>query len=259
MKLVSWNIMHGEIVTPAAVVDSVVALAKSVQELDPDLIGLQEVDYGHPRTENINQTQNIAETLGAQWWAFAPSFYVVDGKEKNVNHGDLPIITNEKPETISAYGISIVSRVPVKKWLRLNLSPALFGKFITIPIAGVRTRIYARDHSRSAIAALLENRVIINTHLSFIWPFNFFQYRKVLKWANSLEQEFSLPVIVMGDFNLKSIGKRGRWKLLFAAQTFPIWEPDRQIDYFLAKQSLVEGFTRHSCVSDHLAIGIYLA
>ncbi|MEI6648445.1 MAG: endonuclease/exonuclease/phosphatase family protein [Actinomycetes bacterium] len=234
MRLATWNILHGKIITKAGADDALTALAKAIQTLDGDLIGLQEVDHFHPRSNSVHQTQNAATAMGAVNWAFAPSFFVVGHDERDIQGSDQLVVTDQDSNEIPAYGIAIISKVPVLKWERLNLQRARFGKIMRISEGAKSKRFYAKDHARSALAAVLSDCIVVNTHLSFVSPFNFFQSREVMRWGERLGKKYQLPVFLMGDFNLHHGTRFSKWKSLGAGLTFPIWEPDRQIDYIMA-------------------------
>ena len=257
MKIASWNIMHGEIVTPGKSDDALALFKESVLAINAQVIGLQEVDHSHPRSGSINQAKEIAQSMKAQDWAFAPCFYVIDDQQINIDPKETPIITNANESTTAAYGIAIISRIPVQEWRRHNLPLAKLGKFMTISTNGKLVRIYATDHSRCALAAVLADVILINVHLSFIWPFNWRQFQSVKKWASELEAEFKRPVFIMGDLNLRRLGWGNRWHSLIDSVTFPVWKPKRQIDYFLSKNVFnVSSHIYTSAISDHFAISM---
>ena len=257
MKIASWNIMHGEIVTPGQGEDALTLFKESVLAIDAQVIGLQEVDHLHPRSGSINQAKEIADSMQAQDWAFAPCFYVIEDQQINIDPKETPIITNANESTTAAYGIALISKEPVLEWRRHNLPLAKLGKFMTISTNGKLVRIYATDHSRCALAAVLGNVILINVHLSFIWPFNWRQFQDLKKWASELEAEFKLPVFIMGDLNLRRLGWGNRWHSLMKAITFPVWKPQRQIDYFLNRnQHELHSEIYTSAISDHFAISI---
>ena len=62
----------------------------------------------------------------------------------------------------------------------------------------------------------------------------------------------------MGDFNLSSGVAGQKWKSLFSGLTFPIWKPDRQIDYILSRSEIAKekGTLTAFDTSDHLAVSV---
>ncbi|MEI8066778.1 MAG: endonuclease/exonuclease/phosphatase family protein [Actinomycetes bacterium] len=260
MRISTWNILHGRLLNLDNPHSEAAALSSCLAQLDPDILALQEVDHYYPRSGNIHQTQLAASALGANYWAFAPAFFIYGdgGDHQREPSGSSDIITSVNPTDRGGYGISIVSKIPVTKWERLELTQAKFGKIMNISEGTKSKRFYAKDHHRVALAAHCEGFIAINLHLSFVWPFNYLQFLQVKRWANQLQRDTGKNVLIMGDFNL-SQGVVGRkWKSLFNGLTFPIWEPDRQIDYILTSSKIQvqkETLTAFD-TSDHLAVSV---
>ena len=255
MRLATWNILHGKIISQKEESDPGIAFAKAIAFLNCDLIGLQEVDHFHPRSFSVNQTENAARVMGATNWAFAPSYFLNGHLERNIQDGDQLIVTDQNSNHVPAYGIAIISKVPVLKWERLNLHRARFGKIMRISEGAKSKRFYAKDHARSALAAFLDDRIVVNAHLSFVQPFNFFQAREVMRWGKALEKKYQLPVFLMGDFNLFHATRFSKWISLGSGLTFPIWKPDRQIDYIMSRKNISTAYTTVGLeISDHRAL-----
>lgn len=257
MRFATWNIMHGEHVSPAGFTDPMRSLAAAISAIDADFIGLQEVDYFHPRTDSVNQAGFAASEGTFPYWALAPAFTFHGSRIRNVSSHNPALQTNAHHRITPAYGIAILSKHPVAEWLYKKLPTALWGGFITMPIDGKPTRFFAKDHSRVALAARFENFILINTHLSFVSFFARIQFIAVKRWASKLEKRYNLPVVLMGDFNLPKIS--GPWKSTMAGFTFPVWAPDCQIDYILTRSGesnagVIEGFE----TSDHAALIVEL-
>ena len=260
MRIATWNILHGQLLNSNNLNDAAAVFSECVAELDADLLVLQEVDQRYPRSANLNQTQIAASAMKTPYWAFAPVFYIygegADDQREPSTGAD--IITESNPTDRGGYGISIISKIPVLKWERLELSRAKFGKFMNISEGRQSKRFYAKDHQRIALAAHLETLIAINVHLSFIWPFNYFQFLQVKRWARNLEKETGKSVFILGDFNLASWVNGRQWKSLLTELTFPIWKPDRQIDYILTRGDfeIRNGAVTAFDISDHLAVQI---
>lgn len=258
MRLATWNIMHAEHVRPEGFKDPMRAFQAAISALGADYCGLQEVDYFHPRTDSINQAGFAADSGGYPYWAFAPAFTVKGEKQLNISASRPQVQTNAHHNQAAAYGIAILSKHPVSEWLHKKLPTALWGGYLTFPINGVPTRFYAKDHSRVALAARYENFILINTHLSFVPFFARIQFAALKRWAKKLEKRYQLPTILMGDFNLSKIS--GEWKSTFDGNTFPVWAPERQIDFILTHDgdcdaAVIEGFE----TSDHAALIVELS
>ncbi|MEY3926715.1 MAG: hypothetical protein RIS16_672 [Actinomycetota bacterium] len=75
MRVLSWNILHGQVIPPANQVDQLASLksatAQVVSNYQPDFICLQEVDYQQPRSDFLNQTKIIAKSSGLKYWAWS--------------------------------------------------------------------------------------------------------------------------------------------------------------------------------------------
>jgi endonuclease/exonuclease/phosphatase family metal-dependent hydrolase len=260
MRISTWNILHGRLLSTDISDSEPAALSAAVAHLNPDILALQEVDHYYPRSGNIDQTQLVASALGTNYWAFAPAFFIYgDGEDhqRQPSSGS-DIITAERPSNRGGYGISIISKIPVSKWERLELTQAKFGKIMNISEGAQSKRFYAKDHHRVALAAHCEKAIFINLHHSFVWPFNYVQHLQVKRWAHRLEKETGKSVFIMGDFNLGSGVAGRRWKSLFTGLTFPIWKPERQIDYILSRSEIAQekGTLTAFDTSDHLAVSV---
>ncbi|MDP1712708.1 MAG: endonuclease/exonuclease/phosphatase family protein [Candidatus Nanopelagicaceae bacterium] len=275
MRLTSWNLLHG-LATPLtsarenapfeSPAQPNTLLANALRALNPDVLGLQEVDFHLARSADSNQVATIAAMMDAEHWAFAPS--VIGSPDENwrgTTDADVRVVTNKNSIGLSGYGIGVVSRVPIRSWHRLELPAAPIGVLMKLPREGKLKRIYVRDHPRSALAAELENGwLIINTHLSFVPVFNYLQLQKVKRWVKSLPVTDKTKIIIMGDLNLPySIVVRGlHWNSLVTEQTFPTWKPKVQIDYFLSQkispEDVVHVPSMLTGVSDHLPLTVEL-
>lgn len=253
MRIATWNIMHGEHVRPEGFTDSVRAYQAAISAIGADICALQEVDYFHPRTQSVNQAGFAADSGDYPYWAFAPAFTFEDGVIRNISARYPQIQTNAHSTTSPAYGIAILSKLPVAQWLHKKLPTALWGGFITIPINGTPTRMWAKDHSRVALAARYEDFIFINAHLSFVAIFAKIQLRSLAIWAQKLERKYKVPIVIAGDFNLRQVPQG--WKSVFSGFTFPVWAPTEQIDYIVTRTgdcdaAVIEGFE----TSDHAAL-----
>ena len=77
MRVISWNLLHGQKIPPTATQNWQVELesaAKNVAEkMQPDFLALQEVDNFQTRSGGINQSKLIAEVMHLKYWAYLPS------------------------------------------------------------------------------------------------------------------------------------------------------------------------------------------
>lgn len=269
MKITSWNIQHGEVYASGIEIDRMAEIVRTVKAFNCDVLVLQEVDHLNDRSNLEEQTKDFAEIMGAKYWAFAPSVW-----RKNEEWLDWPqsgssdfppLITEAITSKQPGYGISIISRSPVIKWERKELSKALFGWWLPFTSDGVTKKYWVKDHARNALAAYLEDgTVIINTHLSWEPVFRNLQLSQLKRWANQIAKDKSLRVLIVGDLNIPNDWQESvnspRWRSLVNQLTFPVWKPNQQIDHFLAKRGTKAKLepTVASKISDHLPISITL-
>ena len=228
---------------------------------------MQEVDHFLPRSNSVNQVQEIAKAMKAVDWAFAPAIIGTPGEKwRALKDTDESIIT-AKSKGEGGYGIGFASTIPVTAYERIELGRSPVGMPLLVPGGedgkGKPRFIYVQDEPRVALVAHLENGwSIINTHLSFVPGFSLAQLIKIKRWANTLGVTDKSKILIMGDLNLPfSIFVRDfKWRSLAAMRTFPSWYPKVQIDYFLS-QKLTSKDVRHiqyphSGMSDHLPLQI---
>ena len=234
--------------------------ADAIKGLGSDVAGFQEVDHHLARSGNEPQMHIAAQSLGAKYWAFAPSVIGTPGEvRRHLNNTDQRIVTRESDNKVGSYGIGIVSRIPVTKWERLELGRSLVGLPLLIPAEkGVRA-IYVNDEERVALAAHLDNGwIVINTHLSFVPFVNLYQLGKVKQWAKKLSEGGKYKVLIIGDLNLPK--NLSGWNSLINQKSYPSWGAKVQFDYILSNtldSSQIEVLPASvTGVSDHLPISI---
>lgn len=269
MKITSWNIQHGEVYAAGTEVDRMAEIVRTVKAFNCDVLALQEVDQLNERSNLEEQSKLFAEIMGAKYWAFAPSVWRKDEEwldwPQSGSSDFPPLITEAITSKQPGYGISIISKSPVTKWDRKELSKALFGWWLPFTSDGVTKKYWVKDHARNALAAYLEDgTVIINTHLSWEPIFRNIQLGQVKRWANQIAKDKSLRVLIVGDLNIPNDWQESvnslRWRSLAKQLTFPVWKPNQQIDHFLAKRgtkAILEPSVA-SKISDHLPISITL-
>lgn len=232
------------------------ALQSIHNEAKSDVIAIQEVDVHQSRSGNGNQVREVAESIGAKYWAFAPAMYGTPGEKWHAIH-DAIVFDNTTPIPPDAmYGIGIVSKIPIKRWHRINLGKAPLG--MPLLVAGEKRPrlIYVSDEPRSALVAELENGIsITTTHLSFVPVKNALQLKKISSWVEQLPGLH----IMTGDFNLPwGLGPRiAGWNDLVKGPTYPSWKPSIEFDYIMSKELTVKDVRAtihsHTGISDHLA------
>jgi endonuclease/exonuclease/phosphatase family metal-dependent hydrolase len=273
MRITSWNILHGMAIPPTPVTD-IAALAQAAEkiakDLAPDLIAVQECDYRLARTADAHQIAEIARSIGAQYFAFAPCIIGTPGEKwRKLNASDQAIITESDNAGAyeGGYGVGFASKIEVIKWHRLDLGNAPIGMPLLVPgdegNPGKLKPIYIRDEPRVALAATLINGItVINTHLSFVPGYNVKQLRAIKRWAIDLEKEMNTTAIIVGDLNLpKNLPVvASKWRSLATQATYPSWGAKIQFDYILTRSAIesTQLPTVATGVSDHLPLSVEL-
>ena len=274
MRVISWNLLHGQKIPPTATQNWQVELesaAKNVADkMQPDFLALQEVDNYQTRSGGINQSKLIAESMQLKYWAYLPTLIGTPGEKwRKVKDLNKAIITSENFQSndVASYGIALATNEPIKKLYVKKLGRSLIGMPLLIPKDdgnGVRF-IYVKDEPRVALIAELENGfTIATTHLSFVPGVNIFQLNKL---SSFLKELAGIPVLV-GDLNLPANlpSILSGFRSVLSQSTYPSWGPKIQFDYIMARKSLLKtaGITHQAIkttnpgISDHIPIGVTL-
>ena len=271
MRVISWNLLHGQKIPPTNSQDwqaEVVSAAKKVaDELQPNFIALQEVDYFQSRSNLTNQTKLVAESMQLKYWAYLPTLIGTPGEKwRSVKDLENSIITesslDKNPK--ASYGIALATNWPIKKLYVKKLGRSIVGMPLLIPKdngKGVRF-IYVKDEPRVALIAELENGyTIATTHLSFVPGVNVFQLNKLSSYLKKLPG-FAL---LTGDLNLPANlpSKFSGFKSLISQATYPSWKPKIQFDYIMLRKSEIKSVSSikpikstATGISDHTPIGV---
>ena len=226
-------------------------MSEVIAELDSDLLALQEVDWRQARSGGVVQpaefsgamlaVKNVRDHSEVLEWGFAPTLVGTPGFQwRKLTRDEERVITVDSGER-DLYGLAIISRVPVKRWLRKELGKAWIG--LPLLIANEKGKVaplYVGDEPRVALAAILENGwTVINVHLSFVPFVNSYQLLKVTSWAKKLEKEYSTKVVLVGDLNLPwgIPVKLTRWIRGTQSNSYPSWKPSIAFDYILLRKS----------------------
>ena len=144
-------------------------IAGVIEELTPDLVALQEVDVGIPRTHNQNQPKIIGRIL-------------------DMDHRFFPVVVNGNQK----YGLAILSRFPVQN-VRVGMLPALSPK--------LKLNLQKRGVMWAIIETSFGSIHFFNTHLS-VFRLERRKQMKILlgeEWLMAVPKEE--PVILCGDLN----------------------------------------------------------
>ncbi len=245
MRLATFNLLHGRSLSDGLV--EVTRLHEAVQTLAADVVGLQEVDRDQPRSHGLDLTAEAAEAMGAKDFRFVSAISGTPGERWTAATGG---------ESGPAYGIGLVSRLPVREWRVLRLPAAPIRSPIMIP--GTRQVIWLRDEPRVVVAAVLEELTVATTHLSFAPGWNVRQLRRTIAWLGTLPG----PQVLLGDLNMPLPVARlaSGWTSLVAAKSYPGPNPKVQLDAVLASQPLAVLDTGSHLLplSDHRALTVDL-
>ena len=270
MRVISWNLLHGQVIPPKPAPNWQMELINSANMVGnnykPDFISLQEVDYMQLRSGVINQTKVIADTLGLRYWAYLPALIGTPGEKWQVVRDLTNSIITEKSndqEIKNSYGIGFATSVPIKKIYTKALGRSVIGMPLLIPQDNGKGGrfIYVRDEPRVALIAELENGLTITTtHLSFVPFVNVYQLNRLISTLKKLP---GISVLV-GDLNLPANipSKLSHFKSVIAQSTYPSWKPKIQFDYIMVANNQDVQATALSTIkpdiSDHVPIGVEL-
>jgi endonuclease/exonuclease/phosphatase family metal-dependent hydrolase len=211
------------------------ALGKAVATVGVDVLAVQEVDGGQPRSYGVDQAAAVGTALGGDWRVVATVGGTPD-PFRSWHPVEPPVLRGPDDDAASgpSYGIALVSRLPVRRWsvLPLGVGRARLPLQAPDPRTGRLRWWWFPDEPRAAIAAELDGVTVIGTHLSFAPHTSLRQLRRLGRWAASLPG----PVVVAGDLNLPArlaggvLGARA----LVRAATFPGSEPRVQLDHLLS-------------------------
>ena len=271
MRVISWNLLHGQKIPPTNSQNwqaEIVGAAKKVaDELQPNFIALQEVDYFQSRSDLTNQTKLVAQSMQLKYWAYLPTLIGTPGEKwRSVKDLKNSIITESSldKDPKASYGIALATNWPIKKLHVKKLARSIVGMPLLIPKdngKGVRF-IYVKDEPRVALIAELENGyTIATTHLSFVPGVNVFQLNKLSSYLKKLPG-FAL---LTGDLNLPANlpSKLSGFKSLISQATYPSWKPKIQFDYIMLRKSELKSISSikpikstATGISDHTPIGV---
>lgn len=254
MRLVSWNVFHGR--NPADGIVDESRLSEAVTSLRADVLALQEVDRGQPRSHALDVTALTAEAMSATAWRFVPTL-IGDpaGTWRAAGEAD-------RDAERHGYGVALLSRWPVLQWHLLRLSPTPLLR-LPVLLPGSRRLLWLRDEPRAVLAATVRTPhgvvTVASTHLSFLPGASASPARAALRWLRRLPG----PRVLLGDLNLPGPAVRALWgrQPLVRARTYPHARPMIQLDHVLGDGELppVRRASVHRLsVSDHAAVTVDL-
>ncbi|RZS87465.1 endonuclease/exonuclease/phosphatase family metal-dependent hydrolase [Motilibacter rhizosphaerae] len=236
-------------------------LRRAVRTLDADVLALQEVDRHQERSGGVDQTALVAEAVGARAWRFVPALVGTPGgtwRAAGPADEECDGVGSHEP---AAYGIALVSRLPVISWKVVRLRPVPVVTPLRLGHPGERKRlVWVRDEPRTAVVAVVEGPdgpvTVANTHLSFVPRWNVAQLRRLV---GALEDE-PRPQVLVGDLNMPAGLPRWlcrEWRQLVSERTWPAHTPRVQLDHVLGRGGVPDGATGYAVeleLSDHRAL-----
>lgn len=264
MRVASFNLFSGRALAGGIV--EAARVRSAVAALDADVVGLQEVDRAQSRSQGLDLTALAAQALGVgtQGWRFAPALIGTPGQTW-VAAADGQQVDAAAP----AYGVGLVSRLPVREWRVIRLPSAPVRSPVLVPSQrrpGRPRAVWLPDEPRVGLVAVVDApgvglMTVATTHLSFVPAWNLLQLRRLVRVLERLPH----PVLLLGDLNipggLPRLAAPG-WLSLARTKTWPAPQPRVQFDHLLAHGQGLPPVTRvqalELAVSDHRALVVDL-
>ncbi|MGY1594257.1 endonuclease/exonuclease/phosphatase family protein [Geodermatophilus sp. SYSU D00708] len=222
--------------------------------LDVDVLAVQEVDAGQPRSQRTDQAAVLAEGLGAAHWRSAVTLTGTPDPFRSWTAAD-PAVRGPHPDGAGpVYGLALLSRLPVVEWSVLGLGT---GR-ARLPVRDREgRRWWVPDEPRIALAARLAHLTVVTTHLSFAPHTAVRQLLRLRRWVAGLPG----PVVLAGDLNLPGTvpARLVRAAPLVRAPSFPAVRPRVQLDHVLALGNGLrarDGGSQELPVGDHRALTV---
>ena len=229
LKILSYNIHHAEPPSRPQTID-LDAIAKVINDQQPDLVALQEVDVFTGRSGPYNQAEELGRKTGMSAYFF-----------KAINHEG------------GEYGLAILSRLPVKETNRYPL-PRMEGNGGEPRILATATiQLSAKEELLFACTHLDSRRDSTNRHL---------QVRAIA----GLLSDTSIPIVIAGDFNatpeslvIRTLDEHFTRTCNPCEFTVPVDEPKKAIDFIAFAPKEAFKVKTHAVVperyaSDHLPV-----
>jgi endonuclease/exonuclease/phosphatase family metal-dependent hydrolase len=258
VRLATFNLLHGQSLLDGKV--DMARLRAAVAALDADVLGLQEADREQPRSGGRDLTAEAAAALGGATYRFAAATVGTPERWRAA--------TGDEPAGGPAYGVGLVSRLPVRRWVVTRLPAAPTRSPVLAPWPSDRPPaarlVLLRDEPRVVLAAVLDGPAgpltVATTHLSFVPGWNVLQLWRAV-WAL---RELPSPRILLGDLNLPGALPYWLtgWRRLAMLPTYPTGRPWVQIDHVLACGALPPVVSARSLaapLSDHRPLLVELA
>ena len=209
-------------------------IIETIKHCEPEIVFLQEVDDGVPRSRRDRQVDLLGDALGFKYRAFQQNVKLRQGH----------------------YGNAILSRYPLYDVQDLDLTISLKKRRRAI---ACHCRVTQNGHTRQL--------VLINTHLGLARFERNIQIRRILDCEFLEHTRPDSPIILGGDFNdaWRRLGRshlnpNGYQSATRVAKTFPAAFPVSALDYIYYRGDLEldHSFASHTKIakqaSDHLPL-----
>ncbi|MCW2719421.1 MAG: hypothetical protein JWR81_3243 [Pseudonocardia sp.] len=230
IRVATWNLLHGLDCRTGRI--DLAAVAVAIHAMDVDVVALQEVDRGLPRTGRVDQVADLARRLG--WHGvFAPALL------GDPQRGWTPGPGGGPDPGGPAYGIGLLSRTPLLGVARRALPGGGHGERRPEHVGRVLPGWDREPRAvlRACVATGGGTVAVATTHLSFqVWR-SVRQLRVALDFAG---RDTTGPALLLGDLNLpmpalRTALVRSGWAGSCAGPTFPAWRPNMQLDHVLRR------------------------
>jgi endonuclease/exonuclease/phosphatase family metal-dependent hydrolase len=228
-------------------------LAAALVGLDVDVLAVEEVDAGQPRSAGVDQAAVVAAALDLPDWRYVATLAGTPGPVRTWTPiRPLELRAPGEPPEGPRYGIALLSRLPVRRWSVVDLGAgrARLPVRAADPRTGRRRTWWIPDEPRAAVVAELDGLTVVGTHLSFAPVTAVRQLRRLSAALAGLPH----PFVVAGDLNLPG-GVPARIlgaEALVRAATYPASRPRTQLDHLLGRGVRAEDGTAVSLsVGDH--------
>jgi endonuclease/exonuclease/phosphatase family metal-dependent hydrolase len=225
LRVATWNILHGLDLQQGR--SDLTATAAAITALDADVVALQEVDRGLPRSEGTDQAAEIGRRLGLHA-TFAPALLGDPDTSWTAMRG----AGSSEP----GYGVALLSRYALTGITRMALPGGGDGRRRprSAPSGNPGWDREPRIGLRATITVDGRALTIATTHLSYL-PWR--GLRQLRRLVGALDG--AGPAVLLGDFNLPpgAVGfvAGGGWAGAGGEATYPASAPRLQVDQILVR------------------------
>jgi endonuclease/exonuclease/phosphatase family metal-dependent hydrolase len=253
LRVATYNLLHGLDIRSGGI--DLDAAAEAIAVLDADVVAVQEVDRGLPRSGGCDQVGELAARLG-RTGVFAPA--LLGDPTSRWTRGPGAGTDPGGP----AYGIGVLSALPLTGVEVAALPGGGPGRTRRRRGNPRRPPILLWDREpraalRVTVAAPWGPVAVTTAHLSFVpW-----RGRRQLGVAAAFAADGPAGAVLLGDLNLRprvverELSEHG-WRTAPAGPTFPSWRPFTQLDHLLVHGdlALVDVRVGPGGPSDHLPL-----